>query len=60
MGQGKENARQYLVQNPDLTNKLELEIRKRSVEQPLPIANEKISEKSSAASAEAVPIEDVG
>ncbi|MDH4199991.1 MAG: recombinase RecA [Spirochaetia bacterium] len=40
MGQGKENARQYLLQNPDLTNKLEVEIRKRAAE-ATPAATEK-------------------
>jgi recombination protein RecA len=34
LGQGKENARQYLIQHPDLANNLEAEIRRKAQENP--------------------------
>lgn len=60
MGQGKENARQYLIQNPDVANKLEAQIRKLAVEQPIPVGNDKISEKASESTSEAVTEQDAG
>lgn len=43
LGQGKENARQYLIQNPDITNKLEVEIRKRAAEAPAETTKGKVT-----------------
>jgi recombination protein RecA len=35
LAQGRENAKEFLMQNPDLTNEIELAVRQRALEAPV-------------------------